>query len=133
MKLLSNYLQSVPATYVNLQYGVTADELLANSLKYGLNLNCIEGLDLFDDLDGLAALISACDTVISVDNVTVHLAGALGIDSRVLLPLTAEERWGLSSVDSYWYDSVTLYRQKTLADWDDPLQRLMIDLKNLYY
>ena len=77
MKLLSNYLQSVPATYVNLQYGVTADELLANSLKYGLNLNCIEGLDLFDDLDGLAALISACDTVISVDNVTVLLCWRL--------------------------------------------------------
>ena len=132
MKLLSNCLQNVPAKYVNLQYGVTADELSAHNSKYGLNLNCIEGLDLFNDLDGLAALISACDMVISVDNVTVHLAGALGIDSRVLLPLTAEERWGLTSVESYWYDSVTLYRQKTLGDWENPLQRLVIDLKNLY-
>ena len=103
------------------------------SSKQGLKLNHIEELDLFNDLDGLAALISACDIVISIDNATVHLAGALGIDTRVLLPLTADERWGLNSVDSYWYDSVTLYRQKTLADWTDPLQSLMIDLKKIHF
>ena len=130
IQLLANYLNCVPARYVNLQYGVTADDLSENSSKYGLHLNCIDELDLFNDLDGLAALISACDIVISVDNATVHLAGALGIDTRVLLPLTADERWGLNSIHSYWYDSVTLYRQGTLADWNDPLQRLMIDLKN---
>jgi len=131
MQLLSDYLQYVPAKYVNLQYGVTSEELSAIRSRHGLNLKCIKKLDLFNDLDGLAALISACDIVISVDNATVHLAGALGIDTRVLLPLVADDRWGLNPIDSYWYDSATLYRQKTLADWDDPLQRLMIDLKNI--
>ena len=133
MKLLANCLQQVPAQYVNLQYGVAVEEFVPFSSKQGLKLNHIEELDLFNDLDGLAALISACDIVISIDNATVHLAGALGIDTRVLLPLTADERWGLNSVDSYWYDSVTLYRQKTLADWTDPLQSLMIDLKKIHF
>jgi len=129
LRLLSDYLKYVPAKYVNLQYGVTAAELSESSSKYGLNLHHIEGLDLFNDLDGLAALISACDVVISVDNATVHLAGALGIDARVLLPPVADERWGLGSVDSYWYDSVRLYRQETNADWNDPLQRMITDIK----
>ena len=121
----------MPAKYVNLQYGVTADEISPISSKHGLNLNYIEELDLFNDLDGLAALISACDIVISTDNASVHMAGALGIDTRILLPLTADERWGLSSSNSYWYDSVTLYRQEILGDWSKPLECLMTDLKNL--
>ena len=34
-----------------------------------------------------AALIEACDLVVSTSNVTIHLAGALGKDTWVLLPL----------------------------------------------
>jgi len=133
LELLSDYLQCVPAKYVNLQYAVTAEELSESRSKYGLALHHIEGLDLFNDLDGLAALISACDVVISVDNATVHLAGALGIDTKVLLPLTGDDRWGLSSVDSYWYDSITLYRQETRTNWNEPLQRMINDLKDEHF
>ena len=132
IKLLANCLQKLPAKYINLQYGLAAEEVSSISSKYGIHLKYIEELDLFDDLDGLAALISACDLVISVDNTTVHMAGALGIDTRVLLPLTADERWGLKSSNSYWYDSVTLYRQEILDDWSKPLERLIIDLKNMH-
>ena len=42
---------------------------------------------LKEDLDGLAALIELCDLVVSTSNVTIHMAGALGKDSWVLLPL----------------------------------------------
>ena len=80
----------------------------------------------------MAALIAACDVVISIDNATVHMAGALGIDTRVLLPLTAaDERWGLNPSSSYWYDSVSLYRQEALGDWGEPFERLTLDLKNM--
>ena len=129
--LLANSLQHIPVRCVNLQYGETAGELSQISSKYGISVEQIDELDLFNDIDGLAALISACDIVISIDNATVHLAGALGIDTRVLLPLTADERWGLNSTNSYWYDSVTLYRQEGLGDWHKPLERLTIDLKNM--
>ena len=88
----------------------------------------VDEIDLYNDLDGLAALISACDTVISIDNLTAHLAGALGIDTRVLLPEVAEERWGLTSSDSYWYDQLTLYRQDGKNDWFGLLNRLTREL-----
>ena len=127
--LLANSLQHIPVRFVNLQYGETAEELSQISSKYGINVDQIDELDLFNDIDGLAALISACDIVLSIDNATVHLAGALGIDTRVLLPLTADERWGLNSSNSYWYDSVTLYRQEVLGHWHKPLEHLTSDLK----
>ena len=35
-------------------------------------------IDNKEDIDDLTAFISACDEVVSIDNVTVHIAGALG-------------------------------------------------------
>lgn len=131
--LFSNFLKKLPATYVNLQYGETTEELSQIRSKSGLEVKQIENLDLFNDLDGLAALISACDIVISIDNATVHLAGALGVDAKILLPFDAEERWGLNSNKSYWYDNVTLYRQDTLRDWNQPLENLVYDIKNMKF
>ena len=121
-------LNQIPAKFVNLQYGDTVEDISwMNSNLIG-KIDEIDKLDLFNDIDGLAALISACDTVISVDNVNVHLAGALGVDTRVLLPFAADERWGVSKSHTYWYDSLKLYRQETQGDWNKPLERLLHDI-----
>jgi tetratricopeptide (TPR) repeat protein len=72
----------------------------------------------------LAALISACDHIVSVDNVTVHLAGALGQATRVLLPFACDWRWGQTRPDSYWYSAVRLLRQQAFSDWQAPLRDL---------
>ena len=72
----------------------------------------VSKIDKFYDLDGLAALISACDHIVSIDNVTVHLAGALGQATRVLLPFACDWRWMVDRSDSPWYPEMTLYRQK---------------------
>ncbi|MDC0869446.1 tetratricopeptide repeat protein [Paracoccaceae bacterium] len=126
--IFAKYLAQIPANFVNLQYGETAVHLSKMRSKFDLEVAEIDGIDLFNDLDGLAALISACDIVISIDNATVHLAGALGVDTRVLLPFAPDYRWGIKQADSYWYDSLTLYRQETRGDWQKPLEKLKEDL-----
>jgi tetratricopeptide (TPR) repeat protein len=130
LNVLAEYLLKIPGKYVSLQYGDTTEELSQVSRQTGVDIINFEEIDNFKDIDSLASLISACDLIVSIDNSTVHLAGALGIDTRVLLPEVADERWGLASTESYWYDSVTLYRQKTQGDWSDPLTRLVRDLTN---
>ncbi len=114
LDILAKYLKPVQAKFVN-----DFDNL---------KIDNIDEIDIYNDIDGLAALISACDIVVSIDNSTVHLAGALGIDTRVLLPEVADERWGLDSSDSYWYDHLTLYRQISKDDWSNPLECLVRDL-----
>ena len=125
---LAEYLTQIPGKYVSLQYGDVAEEVDRVSYQTGINISRIEEIDNFRDIDGLAALISACDLVISIDNLTVHLAGSLGVDTRVILPKVADARWGTSTRASYWYDSVTLYRQEDLGDWCAPLNHLVNDL-----
>ena len=121
-------MKKIPGKYVNLQYGDASNDVVNISNSQNLDIMTIDEIDLFQDIDGLAALISACDLVISIDNSTVHLAGALGVDTRVLLPKVADERWGLRKNHSYWYDCLTLYRQDTEGDWSVPLSSLITDL-----
>ena len=101
--------------------------------EHGVDVLEISNLDIFNDLDSLASLISACDCVVSIDNIIPHLAGALGVDTRLLLPLVADERWGINSNKSYLYDSIKFYRQIDKGDWTWPLRELSLDLKNIYH
>ncbi len=69
------------------------------------------------DFADTAALVAACDLVISADTSVAHLAGAMGAPVWVLLPFSAEWRWMTARSDSPWYPSARLFRQGTAGDW----------------
>lgn len=64
-----------------------------------------------------AALIEQMDLVITVDTSVVHIAGALGKETWLLLPKRYEWRWGLEGEDNDWYDTVKVIRQTEHANW----------------
>jgi tetratricopeptide (TPR) repeat protein len=72
----------------------------------------------FHDFADTAWAISQMDLVISVDTSVVHLAGAMGKPTWVLLPYTPDWRWLLERDDSPWYPSVRLFRQPNLGNWN---------------
>jgi tetratricopeptide (TPR) repeat protein len=121
---IAQMLHAPKVRLVSLQYGDFVNEVKKLSTDYGIKVAQVTEIDNMNDIDGLAALISACDRVVSIDNTTVHLAGALGKETKVLLPYTCEWRWGQSSQDSYWYDSVQLYRQTKIGDWEYVIKQL---------
>lgn len=82
------------AELIDLQYDCPDETRAAIQRTTGRTLLRPGGIDPRADLDGLAALIAGCDAVVSVDNSTVHLAGALGVPTHVLLPRGADWRWG---------------------------------------
>lgn len=71
-----------------------------------------------------AAILANCDLLISSDSAVVHLAGALGVSTWVLLKAIPEWRWGLEGERSYWYDSLRLFRQPWPGQWADPVGRV---------
>lgn len=109
--------------FVDLQYGDTSEEISFIENKFGIKIHSINTLDKFNDIDGLASLISACDLVISVSNVTAHLAGALGIKTFLLAPYTL----GLiyywhDGKTNLWYPSLQVFRQKDPNNWRPTLE-----------
>ncbi len=95
---------------VNLQYGSVQEEIAEAQVRCGICVEQVPGLDCQNDLDGLAALIMACDEVVSIGNATAHLAGALGQKTTVLLPYSPSWRWMAKGEESPWYQSVRLRR-----------------------
>ena len=115
---IAQMLHAPKVRLVSLQYGDFVNEVKKLSTDYGIKVAQVTEIDNMNDIDGLAALISACDRIVSIDNITVHLAGALGKETKAFLPHACDWRWGQSSQDSYWYDSVQLYRQIIISDWE---------------
>jgi tetratricopeptide (TPR) repeat protein len=105
--------------FVDLQYGDTAVERQAVQAATGVEVRHVDAVDNRQDLDGLAALISACDVVVTISNTTAHLAGALGIPTLLMLPTGVARHWYWHEgrVDSPWYPSMKIFRQRAVADW----------------
>ena len=109
---------------VSLQYGDVNNEIKSLREEFGIDITQLSEIDNKNDLDGLAALIMACDKVVSISNLTIHLAGALGKDAKLLLTSSCDWRWGRNRNTCYWYASVGLHRQTEIGNWDQVLQKL---------
>jgi hypothetical protein len=80
--------------------------------------------------DDTAGLIQHCDVVIAVDTAVGHLSGAMG--RPFWLPLNhfgQDWRWLLERNDSPWYSSCRIFRQPSIGNWDEPLDRIHNNLK----
>jgi len=115
--------------FINLQYGDVSEELRRASEESGAIIHNFSEADPLKDQDEFAALISALDLVLSVDNSTVHLSGALGVPTLALLPRGCDWRWMNEIEDSPWYRSVRLVRQKEHLVWDEALEKVEAALK----
>lgn len=75
--------QRTGARLLDLQYGDVQEERARFQARNPGVLVGLEGLDTFNDLEGVAAAIVACGRVVTSSNVTAHLAGALGVPTRL--------------------------------------------------
>lgn len=111
-----------PNQWVRLMEGLTAV-----SLQYGkagamsLNFGLPHWQYAIDDLDEFAALVKACDLVVSVCNTTVHMSGGVGTKCLVATPSKPAWRYGIKG-EMPWYETVELVRQK--SDWGGVFEKL---------
>jgi len=106
---------------INLQYGDHTDEIRRVTKKYNKNF-FNDGIDNTKDIDSLAAKMSICDIIITIDNTTAHLAGLLNLPTLLLLPKFCDWRWLINRKESLWYPSLKLIRQDKINNWDSVLK-----------
>ena len=119
--------------FINLQYGDISDEIDFIKNKLNKNLFQHKNIDLFEDIDSLASIIKSCDVVITSSNSTAHLAGALGVNTFLLIPKSRGKLWYWTSVEgkSYWYKSIKIFKQIKPNSWIEPLQDIANQLKKI--
>ena len=66
-----------------------------------------------------ACAMKNLDLMITIDSACVHLAGALGVKTFLLLPFVSEWRWFSDNDKTPWYDSVKIFKQTEEGCWRD--------------
>lgn len=123
-------LEQTDISFINLQHGEASSQFAGQRECFGSHLLPLDGPDPLQDLDGMAALISALDLVITIDNSTAHLAGALGVPTWLLLCTASDWRWMLDREDTPWYDSLRILRQSQPGDWGSLFERVATELRH---
>jgi hypothetical protein len=125
----------------SLQAGPHVDELIAP--PRGLRVARL--LDEAGDVAETAAAMRALDLVITVDTMTAHLAGALGVPVWVLtahapawwlwhvlpplLPTVLPTGGAHGTTRSRWYPSMRLFQQTRAGDWEGVMQQVCAALR----
>lgn len=121
--------RALDVNFINLQYGQHQSEIDDFHQQRCGTLHTL-AVDPVKDPDDTMALIAALDLVITIDNSTAFMAGAVGTPLCVLLPSNAEWRWGGTQGRSPWYPRALLFQQsKPAADaWPALLERVATTL-----
>jgi tetratricopeptide (TPR) repeat protein len=119
-------LSSKDMQFINLQYGDTTEELTNLKEKHPQSVYSVPEVDIFNDIDGVLSIISACDLIITTSNSTAHLAGALGKETLLLTPYSVGKFWYWQDIDgvSLWYPSVRVFPQTKQGDWVTPINSM---------
>ena len=118
--------------FVSLQYTDGAEtEIEMVNTKFGHSIRQ-EPAAKAEDYYELARFVKSCDLIITVCTSLVHLAGALGVPTWVMVPKHPAWRYQVSG-PMPWYRSVRLYRQPApdAGAWIPVLQKVALDLSEL--
>lgn len=96
------------------------------------DIGAIDLTQVARDPEDLAAALAELDLVIAADNVTAHIAGAMGREVWLLLPATPHWRWGRQGQDTALYPTFRLFRQERSTDWTGAVQFVTEELTRRY-
>ena len=116
------------ADFVNLQYGDHSEKLEKLQKTRGVYIYDWPDANPLTDLDNQAAQIAELDLVISFDNATVQVSGALGKETWVLVSDPPFWLWMLERNDSPWYPTVKLFRKRSFSGWVSLIGKICDDL-----
>jgi len=105
-------------------YGLQKGEAAGQLAKYE-DLEIVDLSAELNDFADTAAALEQMDLLISVDTSVVHLAGAIGRPTWVILHYSPPWRWHLEGEESPWYPSVRLFRQGPAMKWEEPIERVV--------
>ncbi len=124
LERLQNVLTKFNCDVINLQYGDVKTEVeeFANDVNFKIIND--HNVDVYNDIEGLAALIEICDLVVTIPNITIQLAGALGKQAWAIVPFSPHYTWTEYRRTSLWFPNVGIFRQRKINDWTEVLVEL---------
>lgn len=114
--------------FVKLQYDQCDVEVHDAERQFGTRIHSWNDLDLKDDQDGVAALVSTLDLVISAGTAVDAMAGAVGVPTWVLMRGCGTDWWGLGTDHCPWSPSVRPFQCGAADPWEPVIDRMAGEL-----
>ena len=120
--------------FINLQYGVTDNEIEVFNNKYKTNIQFFSDIDHFNDLESLFSLVDACDFIVTSSNVTAHIAGSLGKQTFLIAPISNARiwYWHRNFSKSLWYPTLNIFSQSDIGVWSKPIREIKRKILNAF-
>ena len=116
------------ATFISLEYLPPDEEIAELEEKHGIKVHhWPRAVELSQDYDETAALVSELDLVIGVPTAALHLAGALGVPFIAMAPEWPTWMW---TGEYLWAKDAQIFRQK--GEWKKVTRKVAIYVENLY-
>lgn len=116
--------------FVVLQYDECGDEIASTVPGPGSHWALPPDLDRRDDQEGVAALMTALDLVVSADTAVLALAGALRVPA---LGFALHPGWvGLGRPDHPWFPTVQRIYRAPDVPWIDALERVAARVEEMW-
>ena len=102
----------------NLQYGDINNELKSFLTYSKKKIITLKKLDIFNNLTGLANLLTNLDFFVTVSNSTAHLASALGVNTILIKPQShaSFHYWDYKDGRTPWYKNVNIISKDGLKN-----------------
>jgi hypothetical protein len=127
LEVWAEFMRSIDATYVSIQYGDVRADIEKLRRTSGARLVYDESVDSLENLDLFAAQVAALDAVVTISNTGAHMAGALQVPTHVLLDDKIHLIWPVAKRTTMWYPSVTLVRKEG-RDWNVAFDQIRDEL-----
>lgn len=119
LEAFRSLIERTDAHFVSLQYKDPSEEIEASGLPVKHYHRAVQS----PDYDDCAAFVAELDCVVGVHTTVHHLAGALGVPGRVLVP--SRPMWNYAHGEEMpWYRNMPFHRQKKGETWAECVARL---------
>lgn len=132
--LIDPEVSGIDADWFILEYGLVADEIndfLQENPGLTERVHYFPWILQSRDYDDTAALVSLMHSVVAVPTTVIHLAGGLGVDTHVILPIVPQWRFGFNAewTDFPWHSSVALHRTPPGVNKAEMILRFIPDFR----
>jgi len=110
-------------TFVNLQYDESREELERARQRFGVEIHAFEDLDLFDDLDGSAALTRALDFVVSANTSVATIAGGVSTPGIEFFGRPIPKGYPIDGRDP-WFPSIRPMGKRPSEPWSGLMREI---------
>lgn len=113
--------------FINLQYDQCQEELDEASALFGVEITNFRDINLKDEMDDLAALMTTLDVIIAPANSVAAMAGALNIP---VLQFSTNNNWLCHGKDYLpWFPSYQLFFRPWDRDWTEALSGIAVEVQ----